>query len=222
MTITELITDTLFLANTVSTQYKQEAVLRNLNRYYDEAVLEIWKSDSKWRFDESLEDLPVAVGDLEEGQTNYLLPSDARQVQRVQITYDDTETWLKPITKEDIKGEITKTGKPQYYYLEGRSLFLYPQSEKDVTDGLTIYVSKSTTALAVDLENDDSPRIDSEFHRFLSIGAAYDWYFAKGNITKSRELERKLGNIRQSMKEFYSDRNTSAKSRFKRKIENYG
>lgn len=221
MTLNDLIVDTLFLSNTVSTQYKQEVIIRNLNRYYDEAVLEIWKNDSHWRFDESLEDLPIAVGDLEVGQLDYLLPSDARKVERVSVIYNGKEIRLKPIVKEDIKGEMEQTGQPRSYFVEGRSLFLFPQSDKEVEDGLIIYVSKSATPLTVDEYGDDSPRIDSEFHRFLSIGAAYDWYFAKGNITKSRELERKLGNLRQEMKEFYSGRNTAYRAKFKRRLERY-
>ena len=221
MQINDLITDTLFLSNTVSSQYKQEAIIRNLNRYYDEAVLEIWKNDSTWRFDESIDELPVAIGNLEKDQIDYLLPSDARKIQRVEVVYDGRTIRLKPIVKEDIHGCIEKSGIPQGFFVEGRSLSLYPQSDKDVEGGLILYVSKTTTPLSIGEGVDDSPRIDSEFHRFLSIGAAYDWYFAKGNITKSRELERKLGQMRQEMKEFYSGRNANYKSRFKRKLERY-
>jgi hypothetical protein len=91
-------------------------------------------------------------------------------------------------------------------------------ADKDIENGLTLSISRSVDPL---VENDDEPRIDGEFHRYLSIGAAMDWYFAKGDTRKARELERKLERIKVAVKDFYSNRNQNYKSGFKVKLQNY-
>ncbi len=215
----ELITDTLFLSNTVASQYKQVDVLRNLNLYYDEAVTEAWKCDSNWKFDKGYDTLPIATASLVKNQRDYQLPTEAKKIERVECLGKNNK-WnvLTPILAEDVPADSDEKGMPRRYYIKGRSLFLYPLPEEAREGGLTIYLSRNVEPL---LENDDEPKIDKEFHRYLSVGASLDWYFAKGNVQKAREMERKLEGIKQSMKDFYSARNADYKSRIKLKLENY-
>ncbi len=216
MNVTELTSDTLFLSNTVSAQYKAEPMLNNLNRYYDEAVLEVWKWDATWKFDKGVGTLPIATTDIKKGKRDYQIPTEARRIKKIEFV-DNNIIVLQPTTPEAVKGG-DEEGTPKYYYLEGRSIYLYPKSKKDVDEGLKIYISRSLEPLALD---SDEPKIDSEFHRYLSIGAAMDWYFAKGDTRKARELERKLEKIKLEIKEFYSNRNQDYKSGFKVRVQNY-
>jgi len=174
--------------------------------YYDEIVSDIWREDNTWRFDEGGDTLPIAVADITQGQNDYQLPTDARQVERIEIDLgDDDIRILTPVATEDIKHRAdTSQGFPEKYFLKGRSIMIFPVPDRDIDEGLVVYVSRSVTQL----ENEtDEPKIEREFHRFLSIGAAKDWYFVKGNINKARELENKLERLRMRIIKFYQNRN---------------
>lgn len=218
MTLGELIIETLFLSNTVTSQYSNEDIIRNLNYYYDEAVTEIWKADGSWKFDDHIDDLPIVIYPLVKGRRDYELPTDARRIEKVKISYNgNIETEIKPINIEDAK-ESNSQGQPNSYLLRGRAINLYPSSNKDVPGGLIVYLSRSVKKLK---DLNDEPRIEREFHRYLSTGASYDWYFSKGNINKSRELERKLEKMKINIRDFYSKRNLDYKSKISPLLNNY-
>ena len=219
MTTAELILDTLFLSNTVLTQYKKEDILRNLNLAYDDIVLEIFKADATWKYDEGVGVLPFIVTDLVKGQRDYQLPSNARRIERVEVK-DKNGVWriLTPISPDLSQPENNTEGIPNSYYVKGRSIFLFPLSNSDRKDSLSVFISKSSTPLK---EDTDEPKIDREFDRYLSIGASLDWYFSKGNISKSREMERRLDRMKMAVRDFYSKRNESYVSKFNVKKENY-
>ena len=218
-TVAELKLDALFLSNTVTGQYKPADVLRNLNHYYDEAVLEIWKADNSWKFDKGHDTLPTATTDLKEDQRDYQIPSTARKIEKVEIL-DKNDNWqtLTPIVPQDVQVSDDETGTPKYYFVKGRSVFIYPLSDEDRDQALRIHISRSVDLLTDDT---DEPKIDREFQRYLSIGAALDWYFSKGNVSKSREMERKLEGMKQTIKQFYSTRNEDYKATFKPKRQSY-
>lgn len=223
MTKAELIADTLFLSNTVASQYKPVDALRNLNFYYDEAVTEIWKADGLWKFDKGHDTLPIATTDLVANQKDYQLPSEARRIERVEIMYDNAWKVLTPILSEDsgvynYNDPADEAGEPRHYYIKGRSLFLTPISKNSKAQGVAIFLSRSVDYL---VDDTDEPKIDREFQRYLTIGATRDWYFAKGNIQKANEMERKLNDLREQIVAFYSKRNQDYKSRIKIKLEKY-
>lgn len=206
MQLSELKLDTLFLANTVLTQYKAIDIERNLNTYYDEIVSDIWREDNTWKFDDSSDTLPIAVSSISSGQSDYQLPTDARQVEGIELDLGDNNIkTLNPVSIYDIKHRSDDSeSTPTKYFLKGRSIMLFPVPDEDIDDGLIVYVSRSVTQLE---ESTDEPKIEREFHRFLSIGAAKDWYFVKGNFNKVRELERKLERMRMRIIKFYQNRN---------------
>jgi len=219
MNLADLKVDTLFLCNTVQAQYKDEALERNINHYYDEAVMEIWKAEGTWKFDEGVETLPVGKTNLVKGQEDYQLPSTARKIERVEVKWNGNWTRLEPVTAEDIDtlSDSESLGEPKRYYLKGRSVYIRPIPKSDVEGGLRIFISRSPSKL----EAGDTPKIDKEFHRYLSIGATMDWHIANGNIRKSREMENRLEKMKQSMRNFYSNRNEDYKSSLTAKKENY-
>ena len=204
--LSELKLDTLFLANTVLTQYKAVDIERNLNTYYDEIVSDIWREDNTWKFDEGMGTLPIAVASIVKSQNDYQLPTDARQVERIELDLGDNNIKrLNPVSVEDIKYRADETeSTPTKYFLKGRSIMLFPVPDRDIDNGLIVYVSRSVTQLE---DETDEPKIEREFHRFLSIGAAKDWYFVKGNFNKVRELENKLERMRMRIIKFYQNRN---------------
>lgn len=219
MNLAELIADTLFLSNTVTTQYTEDEITRNLNYYYDQAVLDIWRADGVWNFDENGDsDFPIYYGDLVEGQRDYHLPTEARKIHKVEIDYNGSVSRLEAVSRDDIDNESEqREGEPKRYYMVGRSVLLDPIPDKDITDGLYLYLSRSVTPL----ETGSTPKIESEFHRYLSFGAAMDWLLTKGNISKAREYENRINKIREKMNEFYEDRNADYDAKIKPKRYNY-
>lgn len=219
MNLTALQTDTLFLANTVSGQYNTTNITNNLNRYYDELVSFIWTCDNSWIFDEGIDYLPSATTDLVADQADYQLPTTARQIHRVSILNEDGDTIkLEPISDKRMPDE-EEDGTPTEYQMLGRSVILTPTPDYSKTAGLIIETSKSVTELS---DSGDEPRVEREFHRYLSLGAAKDWYLSKSNITKKRELERDMERMRMAVREFYVNRHKDySPGSIKRQIENY-
>jgi hypothetical protein len=220
MQLSELQTDTLFLANTVTAQYSATDIKRNLNVHYDIAVLNIWNAVSDWEFDEGIDYLPIATTNLVANQDNYELPTDAREIDRVEVK-DQAGNYVR-LTPIDHSAEdnilTTQTGLPQFYDVVGRSVMLYPVPDYAATDGLLIKMSKSVTQL---VNTTDEPKIEREFHRLLSLGAAMDWCMAKGNPTKKRELEREIMKLKTKMKAFYSQRNKDYTAKIKPATHDY-
>jgi hypothetical protein len=214
MQLSELRTDTLFLANTVSAQYSTTNIDRNLNVHYDIAVLNIWNAVSDWQFDEGKDVLPIAYTNLVKDQDNYQLPTEAREIERVEVknTNGDYIRLLAIDHNAEPTVITTCTGTPQRYDIVGRSLMLYPIPDYNADSGLLIKMSKSVTQLE---NTTDEPRIEREFHRLLSLGAAMDWCIAKGNPTKKRELEREIMKLKTKMKSFYSQRNKDYTAKIK-------
>ncbi len=215
MTLSELQADTLFLANTVLAQYKADQIKRNINIAYDNTVLEILKSVSDWEFDESIDSLPVLYTDLVADQNDYQLPTTARQIERVEVK-DQNGNYVRVNATDisNIKGsveELEKTkGVPKSYELVGRSVILYPTPSYSEDEGVMIRISRSVTQLD---QNDDEPKIDREFHRLLSLGAALDWAIAKGKSSKRGELEREILKLKNEIRPFYASRNKDHKTR---------
>ncbi len=220
MQLTELIADTLFLANTVEAQYSQTNIKRNLNVYYDMEVLKIWNSVSDWQFDEGVGTLPVAYTNLVSGQDNYQLPTEAREIERVEIKNTNGDyIRIEPIdhNAERVIG-TERTGMPKRYDMVGRSIVLYPTPDHSQDSGVLVKMSRSVTHLD---ESTDEPKIEREFHRLLSLGAAMDWCISKGNRSKKRELEREQMKLQRKLVSFYSQRNKDYDTKLTPKRHSY-
>jgi len=217
MNFTTLQVDALDLSNTVSSQYKETSLKRTLNIYYDELVSYIWSVDGSWRFDEGVDYLPVAEANLVKDQADYQLPSTARRIHKVEILDRNGNTReLTPLSEK--QQPTDQKGDPTSYKMVGRSIILSPVPEYSYTKGLIIYMSKSVTQLS---DGTDEPKIDREFHRYLSYGAAKDWYLRKSNITKKRELEKEMDKMKLQAREFYGQRHTDYNAKIRPNIQNY-
>jgi len=215
--VVNLTLDTLMLSNTVSAQYKAADLLRNLNSHYDDIVAYIWSVDGSWRFDEGVDYLPIGETNLVKDQADYQLPSTARRIHKVEILDRNGNTReLTPLSEK--QQPTDQKGDPTSYKMVGRSIILSPVPEYNYTKGLIIYMSKSVTQL---VDGTDEPKIDREFHRYIVYGATRDWYFAKTNITKKREMEREMDKMKLQIKDFYGQRHTDYDAKIKPKLENY-
>lgn len=203
MTLSDLRADARFTANVSSSQYSDTDIDRNINRHYDRVVSKIWNIVADWQFDEGKSNLPIATCNLAEDQSDYQLPTDARQIERVEI-YKTNWITLKPIDQSELRTPEMDSGTPAYFDLVGRSLVLYPAPSFNGTGALRITLTKSVTPLS---ETTDEPAIDREFQGYISLGAALDWCISKGNPTKKRDIEREMKKYDRDLKAFYANRN---------------
>ncbi len=218
-TLAILKADTLFLANTVSAQYSDTNIERNINMAYDDVVSSIWQVVADWQFDEGVDYLPIAYTDIVEDQDNYQIPTDAREIERIEVKYNDSWTRVDPIDHSAYNViEKDREGVPYYYDMVGRSIMLYPTPNYNGTSSLMIKMTKSVTQLSAAA---DTPKIDREFVPLISLKAALKWCIAKGKSSKRNELEREIVNLEEKMKSFYSNRNKDYDTKIKPRMYNY-
>lgn len=226
-TLSELKTEARFLTNTKSTDYSDTDLERAINKYYDKVVTFIWRNQAEWRFDDSNKDtFAIAKKPLVDKQQNYLLPSDARKVHRVEVKNSNEEyEELERVNEEDIGNSLQEysdePGMPNSFSLRGRSIILYPpplESQVTKSEGLLLYVSRSVTALSA---SDDVPGFDREFHSILPIGASTDWAVSSENTKKYNTLKKEYNVYLEAIRSFYAQRDQSQPTRFRPRTENY-
>ena len=95
MNVSELKSDTDFLAMSTSATYADADKVRNMNVAYNDVTRQIWESQGGWYFDDSnATTLPVAKTTLVHNQQDYELPSTAQRVRRLEIM-DGNGAWVK-------------------------------------------------------------------------------------------------------------------------------
>ena len=217
-TLADIKKDVLFLTRTVEAQYKDDELLRNINAGYDDLVLQIWKADSTWRYDENITHLPIAVADLVKGQRDYQLPTEARRIERVEVEIDGSVRTLTPVVDTEVVNHKDNEGTPSHYYVKGRSLYLFPTASKAVDGGLVVYLSKTVTQLE---EDTDEIKVEREFARYPVFCAVRDWYFSTKQTREYEKALNEISRIRQDIVAFYGSRNTGFRRSFSVKRENY-
>lgn len=161
---------------------------RLANIYYYRLVVEAWRADSKWKFDDSNQsNQPNATQNLVAGQAVYQIPTGALKIRRVTVK-DDDGTWhdLLPIREEDIHVPIDEfedtDALPKYYRLIGNDIELFPApAAADVTtsNGLKVWFLREVDEFVAG-DTTQTPGIATPFHHLIAVGAAFDFALAKG------------------------------------------
>jgi len=221
-----LVQDIDFLCHTDSTTYPLIDKARNINAWYRKVVSWIREVPSVWEYDDSnLATLPIYTTDLVHKQQDYELQSTAQKIRRVEVLDSDGDyVLLNPIDSEEI-GEATSeyyetAGLPQKYDLIGRSVMLYPKpSSADVTTtaGLKIYVDRDIDEF-ISTDTTKEPGFVSNFHRVLSLGAAYDF---ESDPTAKNALMAQIMDFKREIQNFYPTRQRESVVKIKPKKFNY-
>ena len=131
----------LGLLNTDTTSFPAADFIRSANSWTRKAVYLTWKNSSIWEFDDSnYTTLPIGTTTLVDSQQDYALPTNALDVQRVEVK-DSSGNFqvLKQFDKTQITEALTEyyetAGMPVYYDVIGGSLFLYPKPATGRCDG---------------------------------------------------------------------------------------
>ncbi|MDD5551118.1 MAG: hypothetical protein PHS34_07660 [Candidatus Omnitrophica bacterium] len=210
----------LGLSSSDTTSYPIADFTRSANEAYKLTNQIIWQSTGEWEFDDSnYETLPVATRDMVADQKDYLLPSYAQKIDRLEVM-DNSEDWqvVIPFDKSMEKDAMTElyssTGLPKYYDLVGDSLILYPTPDATyctLTAGLKLYFSREIDEFAVD-DTTKEPGFNSDFHRMISLGAALDWAAPKG-LNLMGGLQNQIKDMKENIKKFYGSRDRDLKVR---------
>jgi hypothetical protein len=196
---------------------------RLLNVWYRVLDTKIWKAVGDWEFDDSnYSTLPDATTDLTAGQHDYALPSIARKIDRVEVLDANGDyQLLTPIDKSQVTAEAMsefeeEDGMPEYYDMVGRSILLYPApaaGSVTTTNGLRIYTPRDI----VEFSSSATTRefgFDNHFHRFVTLGASYDWCLTNG-LKKTPILRQELDRMDADIQQFYGSQNRDYKSKFR-------
>jgi len=192
---------------------------RLLNVRYRMADTEIWKATGDWDFDDSNQTtLPVATTTLVDAQHDYSLPSTSRKIDRVEVK-DTDGNWslVGQIDKSEFTTEAMTEfedvdGLPKYYDIVGNSLYLYPAPDETIsatTGALKLYASRDIVAFSTTVNATTcaaEPGFDNHFHRYISVGASYDWCLTKG-LKKAPALKQQVDEMSYNMHEYYGSRN---------------
>jgi hypothetical protein len=211
---------TLFLLGLDSadtTSYPIADFTRSANSWTRNGVFTIWKNTSTWEFDDSnYTTFPIGTADLVDLQQDYALPTNALEVQRVEILDANGDYQiLKQFDKAQVENQsLTEfyetAGMPAYYDIIGSAIFLYPKpatASVTLTDGLKVYLSRDIDEFTV-ADTTQNPGFFATFHPYVAYGAALDYAIAKNmDVNRVNILNMGLAKYEDAMKTYYAKRN---------------
>jgi hypothetical protein len=203
-----ILQETRWLVGANATSYPTNDITRNVNRWFDKAVSLIFKSGGRWQWDDSNQtDLPIATTDLVLGQAEYGLEVSHLRIERVEVkTQQGTWVRLRPFDKRDVNTSIedfnATAGTPQFYDVVANSVFVYPASSYAQDDSLKIWFQRRGAYFAVS-DTTKAPGFAEIFHRYLSLGAAFD-YALKNNLSNRNQLREEISAMEEEIKDFYA------------------
>lgn len=221
-----ILDDIDWICGTDSTSYPTADKVRNLNRHYNKAVIDILKTEGRLQFDDSanLGNLPEYTFDLVNAQVQYSLPTNLLKLWAIEIK-DNGGNWLR-LTEIDMNDpEMARTitdfqktaGVPRYYELRGENVYIFPAgatgSVTTTAGGKMLFareVDPFTTA-----DTTQEPGFAEPFHRILSLGASYDWLVINDTQQKSQAILGQYEQLRAELRQFYSTRNEDVKEALK-------
>lgn len=199
-----------FLANSDSNSYPITHKTRNINRWLDRVAFLIQSADQMWQWEDTNNtDLPIAVTDLVSGQTDYSIDTTFLKVLKVMIK-DSSGNWVEiqpidifdPLYKNLLAN--TTTGLPSRYDKMGNSIFLFPATNYNSTGGLKIFFQRNVAYFAT-TDTSKAPGFNPQFHRYLSLGAAFDLCNSK-DLPQAKNLWVQIQQFENDIMEFYSNR----------------
>lgn len=224
-----IIEDIDFLVDTDSVRYPIADKLRSINAYYYDCVTDIIASQSNWEWDDSNKtDYPIGTTTLVAGQQDYTLPTNLLKILRIEVKdVNGNYQKLTQFDEQQINGIGLSTfmdvdGFPLYYREVANAVELYPapaSGSVTLSAGLKIYYERTQTEFTT-ADASVSPGLPANFHRILSLGAAYDYAFIN-MLPKVTNLKVKLDEMRASLKEYFSSRNREVKPKLRGKYRNY-
>lgn len=210
----------LFGSSTVfNTDYSLADRVRNVNITWDEAIAELYKADPNHKWDDTTNtDLPFATLDLTANLDHYTLLDSALVIHRVRMKNKaGVLTTLTPALRSELTDdELNSTGEPEKYYKIGGVVFPVPVPDYGATSGVELEFQRGANHFTA-ADTTKSPGFASQFHEFLSVGAALKYAIANGMKNKIAQLRADKEAIRNAMREHYERRSPDEKPKLRLK-----
>jgi len=210
----------LGIPETDTTTFAAATYTRYVNAWYQRMVFYIWRSSGMWQFDDSTATtFPEATTTLVAGQEDYTIPSGGLDVREVYVMNSGGDYQklrkINPFAIGYARDEYYETDSmPAEYYLEGNSIIIKPApaaANVTLALGLKIILDRNVTLFAVG-DTTKEPGFIAQFHRVLSLGAAYDFARAHNMVTKVATIKPDLDMMVREVEEYFSRRSKGGKN----------
>lgn len=214
-------------STTLNTDYSLADRTRNVNISLDEVVAELFKADPNFMWDDITNpDFPIATMTLTANQDHYTLPDETLVIHRMRVKGSGGDfTTLTPVTRRELSdSDLSSTGTPSKYYKIDNALFPIPVPDYGAAAGVEIEFQRGANHF-ITTDTDKSPGFNSQFHQYLSVGAALRYALANGMSNKTQFLQVEKERIRALIQDHYARRSPDDRTRLKLKkpsISNYG
>ena len=202
---------------TFNTDYSLVDRTRNINIEWDEAISELFKADPNHKWDDTTNaDLPFATLALTSNLDHYDLLDSALVIHRVRMKNRAGElTTLTPCLRSELTDEeLSSTGEPEKYYKIGGVVFPVPVPDYGASEGVELEFQRGANHF-VSTDTTKTPGFASQFHQFLSVGAALRYAIAKGMKNKIAQLRADKEAIRKEIREHYERRSPDEKPKLR-------
>ena len=213
--------------STFNSDYSLADRTRNVNISLDEAVVELFKADPNFMWDDTTNtDFPIAVIDLESDKDHYTLPDESLVVHRMRVKDSGGEyITLTPVTRRELTdSDLNSTGTPSKYYKIDNALFPVPVPDYGATAGVELEFQRGANHFAT-TDTDKKPGFNSQFHQYLSVGASLRYALANGMNEKANYLQAEKERIKMAIQDHYARRSPDDRTRLRLKktsVSNYG
>lgn len=201
-----------FLVNTDEDTYDITHKTRNVNRWYDKILGWIMEaSNPTFEFDDSkYTTLPIFTADLEEGQSQYAMDTTWFDVFRIDVK-DEAGAWhqLSRTDQTVITGGYDQyratSGTPQEFDVIANVIELHPIPSYSLEEGLKVWANRKGSYFATTGTDSQEPGFAPQFHRILSLGAAYDYALSR-QLPQAKAMREEIEQLHRELDEFYGNR----------------
>ena len=207
---------------TLNSDYSIDDRTRNINISLDEVVAELFKADPNFMWDDTTNtDFPIAT--VTTDKDHVTIPDASLVIHRVRVKVNGEFVTLDPVTRRELTdSDLNSSGTPDKYYKIDNAVFPIPapassyEYELEFQRGANHFTTSDT---------DKKPGFNSQFHQYVSIGAALRYALANGMREKVTFLMGEKERIRAMIQDHYARRSPDDRTRLKLKrgsIRNYG
>ena len=205
--------------STLNSEYSLADRTRNINIVLDEVVSELFKADPNFMWDDTTNtDFPIAT--ISTAEDHVTIPDESLVINRVRITDSsgDQKT-LTPVMRRELSdSDLNSTGTPSKYYKIDNAIFPIPTPTSSIEYELEFQrgANHFTTT-----DTDVKPGFNSQFHQYLSVGAALRYSLANGMRERTSFLMAEKEKIRATIQEHYARRSPDDRTRIRLKKQSF-
>lgn len=215
MNLRQIIDRALRLTHTNINDYVDAQSVEDSNLVYQEIVDEIENNVDEdffwdiWEVDTVIDQSEYVIEKL------WVSPNDLdiRKVNKVFIKYDTNATYhtqarfLNPsaLDRDLAFFEDTQPTSDPFWYIQDKSIFVYPTSSEVVTDGLRINVIHAPADLDINSAETDI-EIPVQFHKVIATGIKQYIYQSQGKLNEQQVAIQDFENEKQKMVLFLRER----------------